>query len=103
MFFDFRYHMYKLSFAHTHTRMHACRIALSFTVLYSQQSFNTHNCPFCRTYNRSHDVLHKLLTKTVFFGSGFDEEIAEYKFNIKCMPVAKLLNIYTNALVFVSQ
>lgn len=77
MFFDFRYHMYKLSFVYTytHARTHTCPIALSFTILYTLI-----NRSFCRTYNRSRDVLHKLLTKTDFFGSGFDEEIAEYKF-----------------------
>lgn len=79
MFFDFRYHMYKLSFVrtYTHARMSDRSFIHNFilSTIVQSRSYN-------RTYNRSRDVLlHKLLTKTdFFFGSGFDEEIAEYKF-----------------------
>lgn len=110
MFFDFRYHMYKLSFTHIQTRTHTASLSLSFFLCCSQfYTLNNRSILVYESFILSHvqsiyDVLHKLLTKTVFFlVPASTRKSLSTNFNIKCMPMAKLLNIYTNALVFVSQ
>lgn len=90
---------------HSHTYMHT-RTHLSRSQFYTLNNRSTliyESSVLPRVQSIMMYYINYWLRQFFFLVLASTRKSLSTNFNIKCMPVAKLLNIYTNALVFVSQ